>query len=54
MNKKLELVESVINFVFFIVGVVGVWTVTHNALAIWWTVVASAHWNLKKFLEDRE
>jgi hypothetical protein len=32
-----------INFVFFVIGITGVWITTHNWLAMFWTFIAAVH-----------
>lgn len=39
--------ESCLNFLFFVIGMVGVWHVTHSKIALLWTIVASAHFTFK-------
>lgn len=48
--KKIEALLHAINFVCFIVGMIGVWCLTHSFGALFFTFVASLHLELKEKL----
>lgn len=43
MKPLVSLSFPIINFSFFVFGMVGVWMVTHSWLAMFWAFVASIH-----------
>ena len=54
MNKKIRLVEGIVNFAFFFVGLYGLWGVTRSWYALGWCFIASLHFNIERFLEEKE
>lgn len=38
---------GIVNFIFFLVGMVGLWLSTHSGVALFWGLLASLHFSLK-------
>ena len=36
-----------VNFLFFVIGMFGVWQVSHNGWALFWTFIAALHVEFK-------
>lgn len=53
MKRKIRVLENVINFIFFFIGIYGLWNLTHNWVALGWCLIASLHINVERFLEDK-
>lgn len=52
MKDKLKFAENCVNFSFCFVGMVGLWLVTHNWLAIFWCFVASIHFGIRDYIKE--
>lgn len=52
IKRKIRTAEYVINFIFFGIGMYGLWGVTHSWYALGWCFIASLHINLGKLFED--
>lgn len=48
---KKTITFSRLNFLCFVVGMIGVWESTHSFWALWWVFVASLHFSVSYYEE---
>lgn len=46
---KKTITFSRLNFLCFVVGMIGVWETTHSFWTLWWTFVASLHFTFSYY-----
>lgn len=43
MNKNIKLIFALINIIFFIIGMIQVWNLSHNWTIMFWAFIAALH-----------